>query len=60
MKSMPSFAARHVVDRQANMHKWNSESDPSAGFIAWLLWGGDAGRAWAERKLQQLENRHES
>lgn len=21
---------------------------PSAGFIAWQLWGGDAGRAWVE------------
>jgi hypothetical protein len=39
--------ARQLVDQRA---QWNSDSDPSAGFVAWLLWGGDAGKAWADRK----------
>lgn len=28
----------------------------SAGFIAWLLWGGDAGKAWADHKAKNLES----
>jgi hypothetical protein len=44
VKSMHSFFARHAIDKDTNTHRWNSDSDPSAGFIAWLLWGGDAGK----------------
>lgn len=55
VKSMHSFFARHAVDKDAKTHKWNSDSDPSAGFIAWLLWGGDAGKSWADRKAKELE-----
>lgn len=28
--------------------RWNDAANPSTGYIAWLLWGGDAGRAWVE------------
>lgn len=55
VKSMHSFFARHEVDKDTKNHKWNSDSDPSAGFIAWLLWGGDAGKTWADRKAKSLE-----
>ena len=54
VRSMHSFFARHAVDKSAKTHKWNSDSDPSAGFIAWLLWGGDAGEEWAKRKAAKL------
>jgi len=56
VKSMHSFFARHAVDKDTKTHKWNSDSDPSAGVIAWLLWGGDAGKAWADRKVKALES----
>ena len=26
----------------------------SAGYIAWLLWGGDAGKKWAARQRKTL------
>lgn len=55
VKSMHSFFARHEVDKNANAHQWNSNTDPSAGFIAWLLWGGEAGKAWADRKVATLD-----
>ncbi len=55
VKAMHSFFARHAVDRDAKSHQWNSDKDPSAGFIAWLLWGGDAGRDWSERKAEALD-----
>jgi hypothetical protein len=55
VKSMHSYFARHAVDKDTATHKWNSNSDPSAGFIAWLLWGGDAGKEWADRKARTLQ-----
>lgn len=54
VKAMYSYFARHAVDRKAAGERWNSDSDPSTGFIAWLLWGGDAGEAWARSKHKQL------
>lgn len=44
---MVSYFARHAVDAQAE--GWEDRSNPSAGWIAWLLWGGDPGKRWAER-----------
>lgn len=41
---MVSYFARHAVDKKGE--GWGVDS---AGYIAWLLWGGDAGRAWANR-----------
>ena len=39
---MVSYFARHEVDKKGE--GWGVDS---AGYIAWLLWGGDAGRSWA-------------
>lgn len=43
-----SYFARHEVDRNTHTHKWGDDEDPSAGYIAWLLWGGDEGRHWVD------------
>ena len=56
IKSMYSYFARHAVDRRAA--RWGDEDDPSAGYVAWLLWGGDEGRAWIgplREKLRTIE-----
>lgn len=45
IKRMVSFFARHAVDKLGK--NFGNEANPSAGHIAWLLWGGDAGRDWA-------------
>ena len=45
IKSMYSYFARHAVDRRAKA--WGHPTKPSTGYIAWMLWGGDEGRAWA-------------
>ena len=42
---MVSYFARHEVDKKGE--NWGDASNPSKGYIAWLLWGGDAGKAWA-------------
>lgn len=55
VKSMSSYFARHAVDRQGQAHEWGGSTDPSAGHIAWLLWGGDEGKVWADRKRATLD-----
>lgn len=55
IKSMASYFARHAVDKDAKSTTWGDLSDPSAGYIAWLLWGGDAGEAWAKRSRAKLD-----
>lgn len=54
VKSMHSYFARHEVDKRTKSHEWGSDTDPSAGYIAWLLWGGEAGKAWADRHARSL------
>jgi hypothetical protein len=49
---MHSYFARHAVDSSAP--GWGDASDPSAGWIAWLLWGGDSGRTWARVRRDKI------
>jgi ATP-dependent protease ClpP protease subunit len=53
---MVSYFARHEVDKQAEGFRQGEEGYPSAGRIAWALWGGDAGQTWANQQSKQLEN----
>jgi hypothetical protein len=50
---MASYFARHKVDKRAD--NFGSDEDPSTGYIAWLLWGGDAGQKWAEEQARAIE-----
>lgn len=50
VKRMKSYFARHNVDKRAK--NFGDDDNPSAGYIAWLLWGGDEGRDWASSKLK--------
>ena len=54
---MLSYFARHEVDKQGE--GWNRDEDgyPSAGRIAWALWGGDPGWAWARSVKEQMDAR---
>lgn len=45
---MVSYFARHEIDKQGQGWSPGEDGYPSAGRIAWALWGGDPGRAWAE------------
>ena len=56
VKSMHSYFARHAVDKDAKAHDWGDDKDPSAGYVAWLLWGGEEGKAWADRRWKKLED----
>ena len=52
---MNSFFARHEVDKKAEGFSPGEEGFPSAGRIAWALWGGDAGQSWAKKKVKEIE-----
>jgi hypothetical protein len=51
---MYSFFSRHEVDKQGK--DFNNSERPSNGKIAWLLWGGDSGFAWAKSKRNAIMN----
>lgn len=55
VRRMASYFARHDVDSNATGFNSGEEGFPSAGRIAWGLWGGDGGKAWSERKVAELE-----
>jgi hypothetical protein len=46
IRRMVSYFSRHEIDKRAP--KFGNDLNPSAGYIAWLLWGGDEGRLWAQ------------
>ena len=56
VKRMYSYFSRHEVDKQGKGFKKGSEGYPSAGRIAWALWGGDAGFGWSRKVRNQIEN----
>lgn len=55
VKRMKSFFARHEVDKQAQGFRQGEKGYPSAGRIAWALWGGDAGFSWSKKKVDQID-----
>lgn len=55
VKRMYSFFSRHEVDKQAEGFSQGEKGYPSAGRIAWALWGGDAGFSWSKKVRNQIE-----
>lgn len=53
LQRMHSYFRRHEVDRLAYGFYAGEDDYPSAGRIAWDLWGGDAGREWAARLIDR-------
>lgn len=51
---MYSFFSRHEVDKEAEGFSAGEDGYPSAGRVAWDLWGGDAGYSWATAKRDQI------
>ena len=51
---MVSFFARHSAYK-----KNHTTNPPSNSLISWLLWGGDAGKAWAEKIKGQMDRADE-
>jgi hypothetical protein len=52
---MVSFFSRHEKSvKEGKGFKHGDEGYPSAGKIAWLLWGGEGGYDWAKRKQDEV------
>ncbi|MNS44034.1 hypothetical protein D3C86_734720 [compost metagenome] len=54
IKSMYSYFARHAVDKRGR--HWADPAKPSAGYIAWHLWGGEPARAWIDDLRARLRD----
>jgi hypothetical protein len=52
---MKSFFARHEVDKKASGFNQGEEGFPSAGRIAWDLWGGDGGKSWSYARAARIQ-----
>jgi len=54
-KRMKAYFDRHQPDQKAEGFDSGEKGYPSAGRVAWLLWGGDAGYSWAKKVVLQME-----
>ncbi|MGD9275666.1 MAG: hypothetical protein PVJ67_00675 [Candidatus Pacearchaeota archaeon] len=56
VKRMHNYFSRHKKDRK---HDWANPKNPTNGYIAWLLWGGDAGKKWADNLVLKMKREDE-
>ena len=54
---MVSYFARHEVDKEGQGWSPSEDGYPSAGRIAWALWGGDPGKSWADKEWAKIQNK---
>lgn len=52
---MLSYFARHEVDKEGTGWSPGEDGYPSNGRIAWALWGGDPGWAWARNVKRRMD-----
>lgn len=52
VKRMKAYFDRHASNYQLDAGKSPKEDK---GYVAGLLWGGDAGRSWANKVVRQME-----
>lgn len=53
-RRMKAYFDRHEIDKKGKGWRSGTDGYPSAGKIAWLLWGGDPGRSWANKLVRQM------
>jgi HK97 family phage prohead protease len=54
VREMRAWFARHEANKRPNL-----DDPPTPGYTAWLLWSGDAGQAWSERKVAELDREND-
>lgn len=47
-----AWFARHETDKKPD---WDKAGEETPGYVAWLLWGGDAGRAWFDNLVERMD-----
>ena len=53
-RRMKAYFDRHEVDKEGEGWSPSQDGYPSNGRIAWALWGGDAGRSWANQLVRRM------
>ena len=51
LKNLLVKLTRHEKEKKTG---WDDPEEPSNGFIAWMLLGGDVGKLWAEKSLSSI------
>lgn len=54
-RKMNAWFARHGASPDENRARREDKTSPA--WVAWLLWGGDAGRSWSARLVRQMDAR---
>ncbi|CAB4173025.1 COG3740 Phage head maturation protease [uncultured Caudovirales phage] len=57
IRRMSSYFARHEVDKKGQGFSPGEPGFPSAGRIAWALWGGDPGQSFVETITTRLDKK---
>lgn len=52
IRRMKAFFSRHEKNKKADK---GTPLSKDKGYIAWLLWGGDAGQSWANKVCNQMD-----
>ena len=56
IKRMKAFFDRHEKNQDPSEEK-DKEWWTHASLVSWLIWGGNSGRAWAEKIIEEEENK---
>lgn len=54
-RKMNAWFARHGASPEENRARREDKTSPA--WVAWLLWGGDAGRSWSAKLVRQMDAR---
>jgi len=57
IRHIAKYFPRHEVDKKAKGYEYGEDGFPSAGRIAWALWGGDAGQRWATAIVEREDKK---
>ena len=55
LSAISEFFDRHPLDGEGAPPGWDDGENPSPAYISWLLWGGDAGKAWVGKIMERAE-----
>jgi uncharacterized protein len=53
VREMNAWFARH--ESASKSPGWDKAGEEKPGFVAWLLWGGNAAKNWSARKVKEME-----
>ena len=55
IREMNAWFARH--ESASKSPGWDTPGEEKPGYVAWLLWGGDAAKNWSARKVKEMDGR---